>query len=69
MILGAYSCALSCIDVFKWRRLLPWGWMVEKFCLAATETLTKPAFCGLIQKRETVEKGDSVLGKGVEVVW
>jgi hypothetical protein len=43
--------------------------MVEKFCLAATETLTKPAFCGLIQKRETVEKGDSVLGKGVEVVW
>ncbi len=69
MALRAYGCTLPCIDMLEWRRLLPWGGVVEELGLATTETLAKPAVCGLVQKRETVEKGDSVFRKGVEVIW
>jgi hypothetical protein len=45
---GGLSCAIPCIDVFKWGRFPPLGGMVEKLCFTAAETLAKPALGGLV---------------------
>lgn len=38
--------------------------LVEKLEFATLESMLKPALCSFIKNRKSVEKGDSILGKG-----
>ena len=41
--------------------------LVEELLLAAAQTISEPALCGVVEDGEAVEERDSVLGKRVEV--
>lgn len=63
-----YLCRIYLLE-FTPRRAIGHPRLLEKFQQTALQAITQPAFCGLVQDRETIKERDIVFWKGVRVLW